>query len=70
MPMKSDRWFGLVSDMKVCNHNGGYRIEVQVRPLFENQTVSSIRVVNGIDKLTRETMPIQEEEKVQEKPDS
>ena len=55
---------GLVSDMKVCNHNGRYNIEVQVQTLFQDQTVW-IRIVNG---LVREVMPIQEEENASEKP--
>ena len=50
-------------DIKVCNHYGGYSIEVQVQSLFQDQTVSWIRIVNGIDKFVREAMPIQEEEK-------
>ena len=54
--------------MKVCNHNGGYSIEVQVQSLFQDQTVSWIRIVNGIDKFVREAMPIQEEEKALVKP--
>ena len=35
--------------IKVCNHNGGYSIEAQVQFLFQDQTVSWIRIVNGID---------------------
>ena len=55
--------FGPVSDIKVCNQNGRYSIEVRVPSLFQDQTVSWIRIVNGIDKFARETMPIQEEER-------
>ena len=58
----------LVSDIKTCNHNGGYSIEVQVQSLFQDQTVSWIRIVNGIDKFVREALPIQEEEKASDKP--
>ena len=43
--------FGTVSDIKVCNHNGRYSIEVEVQSLFQDQTVSWIRFVNGIDKI-------------------
>ena len=60
--------FGPVSDVKVCNHNGRYSIEVQVQSLFQDQTVSWIRIVNGIDKLVREAMPTQEEENASGKP--
>ena len=60
--------FGLVSDIKVCKHNGRYSIEVYIKSLFQDQTVSWIRIVNGIDKFVRESMPIQEEEKASVKP--
>ena len=60
--------FGPVSDMKVCNHNGRYSIEVQVQSLFRDQTESWIRIVNSIDKFVREAMPIQEEETASWKP--
>ena len=43
-------------------------IEFQVQSLFQDQTVSWIRTVNGIDKFVREAMPIQEEEKASGKP--
>ena len=60
--------FGPVSDIKVCYHNGRYSVEVQVQSLFQDQTVSWIRIVNGIDKFVRKAMPIQEEEKASGKP--
>ena len=48
---------------------GGYSVEVQVQSLFQDQTVSWIRIVNGIDKFVRrEAMPIEEEEKASVKP--
>ena len=53
---------------KVCNHYGRYSIEVQVQSLFQDQTVSWIRIVNGIDKIVREAMRIHEEEKASAKP--
>ena len=55
---------------KVCNKYGRYIKEVQVQSLFKDQTESWIRIVNGIDKVVREAMPIQEEEKASEKPAS
>ena len=61
--IQSNVRFGPVSDVKVCNHSGRYSIEVQVPSLFQDQTKSWIRIVNGIDKFVREAMPIQEEEK-------
>ena len=61
--IQSNVRFGPVTDIKVCNHYGRYSIEVQVQSLFQDQTVSWIRIVNGIDTFVREVMPIQEEEK-------
>ena len=66
--IQSNVRFGPVSDIKVRNHHGRYSIEVQVQSLFQDQTVSWIRIVNGIDKFVREAMPIQEEEKASVKP--
>ena len=43
-------------------------IEVQVQSLFQDQTESWIRIVNGIDKLVREAMPKQEDGKASGKP--
>ena len=60
--------FGPVSDIKVRTRFGRCSIEVQVLSLFKDQTVSWIRIVNGIDKFVREAMPIQEEEKAAVKP--
>ena len=53
---------------KVRNHCGRYSLEVQVQPLFQDQTVSWIGIVNGIDKFDREAMQEQEEENALEKP--
>ena len=39
-----------------------------LQSLFQDRTVSWIRIVNGIDKFVREAMPIQEEEKASVKP--
>ena len=60
--IQSNVRFGPVSDITVCNHNGKYSIEVPVQSLFQDQTVSWIRKVSGVDKFVREAMPIQEEE--------
>ena len=57
--------FGPVSDIKVCNQYGRYS---NVQSLFQDQTVSWIRILNVIDKFVREDMPIQEEEKASGKP--
>ena len=60
--IQSNIRFGPVSDIKVCSRNGRYSVEVHVQSLFQDQTVSWIRIVNGIHKFVREAMPIQEEE--------
>ena len=60
--------FGLVSYIRVCSRNGRYSFEVQVQSLFQDQIVSWIRNVNGVDKFVREAMLIQEEEKASVKP--
>ena len=51
--IQSNVRFGPVSDIKVCNQHGRYSIEVQVQSLFQDQTVSWIRIVKGIDKFVR-----------------
>ena len=66
--IQSTAKFGHVSDKKVCSRNGIYSVEVQVQSLFQDQAVSWIRIVNGIDKFVREAMPIQKEEKASVKP--
>ena len=66
--IQSNVRFGPVSDVQVCNHDERYSIEVQVRSLFEDQTVSWVRVVNGLGKFAREAMPTQEEEIASVKP--
>ena len=43
-------------------------MELQVQSLFQDQTVSWIRIVNGIDQFVREAMPIQEEVKASVNP--
>ena len=49
--------------LKVCKTHGRYRFEVGVPSLFEEQTTSRIRIVNGVEKYVREAKPIQEEER-------
>ena len=66
--IQSNVRFGPFFDIKVCNHTRRYSIDVQVQSLFQDQTVSWIRIVNGIDKFVREAIPIQEEAKDSGKP--
>ena len=58
--IQSNVRFGPVSDIKVCNHNGRYSIEVKVQSLLKDQIAYWIRIVNGSDKFVREAMSIQE----------
>ena len=48
-------------DITVCKTHGRYSVEVEFPSLFEDQTTSWIRIVNGVEKYVREAMPIQEE---------
>ena len=66
--IQSNVRFRPVTDIKVCNNQGRYSLEVQVQSLFKDRTESWIRIVNGVDKFVRKAMPIQEEEKTSGKP--
>ena len=46
---------GPVLDVKVCLHQGRYGIEVVIESLFRDRTVSSVRIVNGINTHVTET---------------
>ena len=48
--------------MKVCYHDDRYSIEVQVPSLFQDNTVSWVRIVNGVDKHVTESMLTTKEE--------
>ena len=50
--IQSNVQFGPISDVKVCNHSGRYGIEVKAPSLFQDQTRSWMRIVNGIDNLS------------------
>ena len=60
--IRGNERFGLVLNIKVCTHYDRKSMEVQVPSLFGDQTVSWVRIVNGVDKFVREAMPTQEEE--------
>ena len=52
-----------------CFHDARYSIEVQVPSLFQDNTFSWVRIVNGIDKYVTESMPNAKEEDIaSEKP--
>ena len=46
---------GKVLDVKVCDHQGRYSVEIMIEPLFRDRTVSWVRIVNGINKYVTET---------------
>ena len=47
---------GPVLNIKVCYHDDRYCIEVQIPSLFQDSTVSWVRIVNGVDKYVTESM--------------
>ena len=51
-----------VLNIKVCYHYDRYSIEVQVPSLFQDHTVSWVRIVNGVDKYVTESMLTTKEE--------
>ena len=66
--IRSNERFGPVLEVKVCKTIGGYSVEVKVLSLFEDQTTSWMKIVSGVEKYVRETMPIQEREEASERP--
>ena len=66
--IRGDERFGPVLNIKVCNHEDQFQIEIQVPALFGDQTVSWVRIVNVVDKFVREALPTQEENMASEKP--
>ena len=55
---------GTVLNMKVCCHDDRYSFEVQVPSLFQDNTASLVRIVNGVDKYVTESMLTKEEEDI------
>ena len=53
-----------VLNIKVCYHDDRHSIEVQVPSLFQDNTVSWVRIVNGVDKYVTESMPTAKEEDI------
>ena len=47
---------GPVLNIKVCYHDDRYSIEVQIPSLFEDNTASWVRIVNGVGKYVTESM--------------
>ena len=48
----------------VCYHDDRYNIEVQKPSLFQDNTVSWVRIVNGVDKYVTESMLTKKEEDI------
>ena len=55
---------GPVLNMKVCYHDDRYIIEVQVPSLFQDNTASWVRIVNGVVSYVTESMPTAKEEDI------
>ena len=56
-----------VSDIKVCNHNGRYSIEVQIKSSFNDQTESWI-IVHGMTSLSEKPCRSKRKGKLRRKP--
>ena len=55
---------GPVLNRKVCCHDDRSSIEVQIPSLFQDNTVSWVRIVNGVDKYVTESMLSTKEEDI------
>ena len=60
--IRKDTRIGPVLNVKVCYRDEQYSVEVQVPSQFQDDTVSWVRIVNGVDKYVTESMPTAEEE--------
>ena len=47
---------GAVLNIKVCYHDDRFSIDVQVPSLFQDNIVSWVRIVNGVDKYVTQSM--------------
>ena len=50
-----------VLNIEVCYRDEQYSLEVQIPSLFQDNTVSWIRIVNGVDRYVKESMPTAKE---------
>ena len=55
---------GPVLNIKICYHDDRYSIEVQIPSLFEDNTASWVRIVNGVDTYVTESMLTEKEEEI------
>ena len=53
---------GPVLNIKICCRHEQYSVEVQVLSLFQDNTVSWVRIVNGVDGYVTESMPTAKQE--------
>ena len=53
--IRSNTKIGPVLDVNFCFHPGRYSVEIMVESLFRDQTVSWVRIVNGITKYVTAT---------------
>ena len=53
--IRSNTKIGPVLDVKIYPHEGRYCIDIMIESLFKDQTVSLVRIVNGINKYVTET---------------
>ena len=62
--IRKDTRLGPVLNIKVCYHDDRYSIEVQIPSLFEDNTASWVRIVNGVDKYVSESMLTKKEDDI------
>ena len=55
---------GPVLNIKVCCRDDRYSFEVQVPSLFQDNSASWVRIVNGVDKYVTESMLTKDEEDI------
>ena len=60
--IRSKTRIGPVLDSKVCYRHEQYSVEVQVPSLFQDNTVSWVRIVNGFDGYVTKSMRTAKEE--------
>ena len=60
--IRSKTRIGPVFNLKVCYRDEKYSVEVQVPSLFQDNTVSWVRILNGVDRYVTESMPTAKEE--------
>ena len=62
--IRKDTRIGPVLNIKVCYRDEQYSIEIQVPSLFQDDTASWVRIVNGVDRYATESMPTAKEEDI------